>query len=98
MTRYAAVFAAAYRLTSDRGTAEEVVQNVHRLVERAESFDAGGLAGAWPYVAGTGRSINARRVAVRRSLRCLGAIGRGPDNPRRLVSRGSVVAGDGAVG
>ena len=48
--RYAsAIFAAAYRLTSDRGTAEEVVQETFlALWNRAESFDptAGSLA-AW---------------------------------------------------
>ena len=58
--RYApAIFAAAYRLTSDRGTAEEVVQETFlALWNRAETFDASaGSLAAWLHTIGRNRAI-----------------------------------------
>src|SRR6478736_452639 len=64
--RYAtSIFAAAYRLTSDRGTAEEVVQETFlALWNRAETFDpkAGSLA-AWLHAIARNRTIDRLRAA-----------------------------------
>ena len=67
--RYAtAIFAAAYRLTSDRGTAEEVVQETFlALWNRAETFDpAAGSLAAWLHAIARNRAIDRLRAAGRR--------------------------------
>ena len=67
--RYAsAIFAAAYRLTADRGTAEEVVQETFlALWNRAESFDAAvGSLAAWLHTIARNRAIDRLRAAGRR--------------------------------
>ena len=99
--RYAAsIFATAYRLTSDRGTAEEVVQETFlALWNRAETFDpkAGSLA-AWLHAIARNRTIDRLRAAGRRpSLVALSsAAGSDEDATQaleRLVADGSIVAG-----
>ena len=63
-----AIFAAAYRLTSDRGVAEEVVQETFlTLWNRAELFDprAGSLT-AWLHTIGRNRAVDRLRAAGRR--------------------------------
>jgi RNA polymerase sigma-70 factor, ECF subfamily len=99
--RYAtAIFAAAYRLTSDRGTAEEVVQETFlALWNRAESFDANaGSLAAWLHTIARNRAIDRLRAAGRRpSLVALSSAAASDEDPtqalERLVLRGSVVAG-----
>jgi len=99
--RYAsAIFAAAYRLTSDRGTAEEVVQETFlALWNRAESFDsAAGSLAAWLHTIARNRAIDRLRAAGRRpSLVALSSAAGTDEDPtqalERLVSSGSVVAG-----
>jgi RNA polymerase sigma-70 factor (ECF subfamily) len=63
-----AIFAAAYRLTSDRGVAEEVVQETFlTLWNRAELFNpqAGSLS-AWLHTIGRNRAVDRLRAAGRR--------------------------------
>jgi len=63
-----AIFASAYRLTADRGIAEEVVQETFlTLWNRAELFDpkAGSLA-AWLHAIGRNRAVDRLRAAGRR--------------------------------
>jgi RNA polymerase sigma-70 factor, ECF subfamily len=99
--RYAsAIFAAAYRLTADRGTAEEVVQETFlALWNRAESFDAAvGSLAAWLHTIARNRAIDRLRAAGRRpSLVALSsAAGSDEDHTQaleRLVSGGAVIAG-----
>ena len=102
--RYAsAVFATAYRLTADRGTAEEVVQDVFlALWNRVESFDPSkGSLAAWLHAIARNRSIDRLRAAGRRpDFIALGSPGGTDGDPAealdRLVSVGSggfVVAG-----
>ena len=93
-----AIFAAAYRLTSDRGTAEEVVQETFlALWNRAESYDpAAGSLSAWLHAIARNRAIDRLRAAGRRPS--LVAIASDPDeDPGRALERllvgGSVVAG-----
>ncbi len=98
--RYAtAIFAAAYRLTSDRGTAEEVVQETFlALWNRAETFDASaGSLAAWLHTIGRNRAIDRLRAAGRRpSLVALSSASASDEDPsqalERLVAGGSVVA------
>jgi RNA polymerase sigma-70 factor (ECF subfamily) len=98
-----AIFAAAYRLTSDRGTAEEVVQETFlALWNRAESFDpnAGSLA-AWLHTIARNRAIDRLRAAGRRpSLVALSSAAATDEDPtqalERLVTGGSVIAGSSA--
>jgi RNA polymerase sigma-70 factor, ECF subfamily len=99
--RYAsAIFAAVYRLTSDRGTAEEVVQETFlALWNRAETFDpAAGSLAAWLHAIARNRTIDRLRAAGRRpSLVALSAAA-APDEDatqalERLVSDGSIVGG-----
>jgi len=99
--RYAAsIFAAAYRLTSDRGTAEEVVQETFlALWNRAETFDptAGSLA-AWLHAIARNRTIDRLRAAGRRPTLVALSSAAGPDEDAtqaldRLVSGGSIVGG-----
>jgi RNA polymerase sigma-70 factor (ECF subfamily) len=99
--RYAgAIFAAAYRLTSDRGTAEEVVQETFLILwNRAETFDprTGSLA-AWLHAIARNRAIDRLRAAGRRPnlVDLSSAAGTDEDATQaleRLASSGSVVAG-----
>ena len=95
-----AIFAAVYRLTSDRGTAEEVVQETFlTLWNRAETFDpmTGSLA-SWLHAIARNRAIDRLRAIGRRpSMVGLGALGAPDEDPtqalERLAVRGSVVAG-----
>jgi RNA polymerase sigma-70 factor (ECF subfamily) len=99
--RYApAIFAAAYRLTSDRGTAEEVVQETFlALWNRAESYDAAaGSLAAWLHTIARNRAIDRLRAAGRRpSFVALSSASGSDEDPtralERLVSGGSVIAG-----
>ena len=99
--RYAsAIFAAAYRLTSDRGTAEEVVQETFlALWNRAETFDpAAGSLPAWLHTIARNRAIDRLRAAGRRpSLVALSSAAGMDEDPtqalERLVLSGSVIAG-----
>ncbi|MEO8438478.1 MAG: sigma-70 family RNA polymerase sigma factor [Chloroflexota bacterium] len=95
-----AIFAAAYRLTSDRGTAEEVVQETFlALWNRAESFDpAAGSLAAWLHTIARNRAIDRLRAAGRRpSLVALSSAAGIDEDPtqalERLVSGGAVIAG-----
>ncbi|MFL5645829.1 MAG: RNA polymerase sigma factor [Chloroflexota bacterium] len=95
-----AIFAAVYRMTSDRGTAEEVVQETFlTLWNRAETFDpvTGSLA-AWLHAIARNRAIDRLRASGRRpSLVGVGALSAPDEDPmqalERLAVRGSVVAG-----
>jgi RNA polymerase sigma-70 factor, ECF subfamily len=99
--RYAsAIFAAAYRLTSDRGIAEEVVQETFlALWNRAELFDpATGSLAAWLHTIARNRAIDRLRAAGRRpNLVALSSATASEDDPagalERMVARGSVVGG-----
>jgi RNA polymerase sigma-70 factor (ECF subfamily) len=64
----AAVFAAASRLTSDRGVAEEVVQDTFlALWDRAETFNpAAGSLSAWLHTIARNRTVDRLRAAGRR--------------------------------
>ncbi len=99
--RYAsAIFAAAYRLTSDRGIAEEIVQETFlALWNRAETFDptVGSLA-AWLHTIARNRTIDRLRAAGRRPPAVALSSAAAPDEDatqalERLVSSGSVVGG-----
>ena len=93
--RYAgAIFAAAYRLTSDRGTAEEVVQETFlALWNRAETFDPGaGSLSAWLHTIARNRTIDRLRAAGRRPTLVALSSASGPDEDAsqaldRLVER-----------
>jgi RNA polymerase sigma-70 factor (ECF subfamily) len=99
--RYAgAIFALAHRLTSDRGIAEEVVQETFlTLWDRGESFDprAGSLV-AWLRTIARNRSIDRLRAAGRRPTLVPFTSGAGSDDDPagafdRLLAGRSVVAG-----
>jgi RNA polymerase sigma-70 factor (ECF subfamily) len=102
--RYASsIFLAAYRLTSDRGTAEEVVQETFlALWNRAESFDAAaGSLTAWLHTIARNRAIDRLRAAGRRpSLVALSSAAGSDEDPtktlERLASVGAVIAGGAA--
>lgn len=101
-----AVFAAARRLTSDRGMAEEVVQETFlALWNRAETFDptVGSLA-AWLHTIARNRTVDRLRAAGRRptliplsSAASSGPGGSAPeadaDALERVLASGSMVAG-----
>src|SRR5512143_1528253 len=95
-----AVFALARRLTSDRGIAEEVVQETFlTLWDRAETFNshAGSLV-AWLHTIARNRAIDRLRAAGRRPTLVAFATGPGPDDDPggaldRLVAGRTVVAG-----
>jgi len=97
------VFAMAYRLTSDRGIAEEVVQDAFlSLWNKAESFDPSkGSLGAWLSTITRNRSIDRLRAAGRRpDLVALGSAAGSEADPAEALDRlvaagsgGSVVAG-----
>jgi RNA polymerase sigma-70 factor (ECF subfamily) len=94
-----AIFASAYRLTADRGIAEEVVQETFlTLWNRAELFDptAGSLA-AWLHAIGRNRAVDRLRAAGRRP-RLVALSTTSPDEGQtqgleRAVASGTVVAG-----
>jgi RNA polymerase sigma-70 factor (ECF subfamily) len=99
-----AVFAAASRLTSDRGMAEEVVQETFlALWNRAETFDPelGSLA-AWLHTIARNRTVDRLRAAGRRpGLTPLSSVvggSGGADEPDadaldRVMASGMLVAG-----
>jgi len=95
----ATIFAAVYRLTSDRGTAEEVVQETFlTLWNRAEMFDptAGSLV-SWLHAIARNRAIDRLRAAGRRpTLVDLTSAAAPDEDPSRALERlavhGSVVA------
>jgi RNA polymerase sigma-70 factor (ECF subfamily) len=101
----AGVFAAACRLTSDRGLAEEVVQETFlALWNRAETFDPelGSLA-AWLHTIARNRTVDRLRAAGRRPgltplSSVVGGGGRASDEPDadaldRVMASGVLVAG-----
>ena len=95
----AAIFALAYRLTSDRGIAEEVVQDTFlALWNRAESFDPTmGSLTAWLHAIARNRCIDRLRAARRRpSLVALDSAAGSDADPAetidRLLASGSGVA------
>src|SRR5919109_2378027 len=93
-----AVFASASRLTSDRGMAEEVVQETFlALWDRAETFDpsVGSLA-AWLHTIARNRTVDRLRAAGRRPNLVPISATKGEDEPdaaalERLVSVGRVL-------
>lgn len=100
-----AVFAASCRLTSDRGLAEEVVQETFlALWNRAETFDPtlGSLA-AWLYTIARNRTVDRLRAAGRRpdlvplSVMTGGRVGTADeadaDALERILAGGAIVAG-----
>ena len=100
-----AIFASAYRLTSDRGLAEEVVQETFlALWNRAETFDpsVGSLA-AWLHTIARNRTVDRLRAAGRRpTLLPLSSVAGsgygGGDEPdadalERVLASGAIVAG-----
>ncbi len=104
------VYAAASRLTTDRGLAEEVVQETFlALWNRAETFDpALGSLAAWLHTIARNRTVDRLRSAGRRPTlvpltvaASSGRAGGGGDEPdaealERVLAAGSVVAGGGA--
>ena len=95
-----AIFASAYRLTADRGIAEEVVQETFlTLWNRAELFDpAAGSLPAWLHTIGRNRAVDRLRAAGRRPRLVAVSMGANKDeNPtqglERAVAGGTVVAG-----
>jgi len=97
--RYASsIFAAAYRLTSDRGIAEEVVQETFLAMwNRAETFDpAAGSLAAWLHAIARNRTIDRLRAAGRRPTLVAVSSAAAPDEDptatlERLVASGSIV-------
>lgn len=94
-----AIFASAYRLTADRGIAEEVVQETFlTLWNRAELFDpAAGSLPAWLHAIGRNRAVDRLRAAGRRP-RTVAASAGGTDESEtqgleRAMAYGTVVAG-----
>jgi RNA polymerase sigma-70 factor (ECF subfamily) len=102
-----AVFAAASRLTSDRGMAEEVVQETFlALWDRAETFDPSvGSLPAWLHTIARNRTVDRLRAAGRRpnlmplSAAASGGAGAGgadeadADSLERILASGILVAG-----
>ena len=96
----AAIFASAYRLTADRGIAEEVVQETFlTLWNRAELFDptAGSLT-AWLHAIGRNRAVDRLRAAGRRPRLVAISSPAMPDESEtqgleRAIANGTVVAG-----
>jgi RNA polymerase sigma-70 factor, ECF subfamily len=101
------VFAAACRLTSDRGLAEEVVQETFlALWNRAETFDpALGSLAAWLHTIGRNRTVDRLRASGRRpaTIPLSSAAATGPssgganeadaDTLERVLAAGAIVAG-----
>jgi RNA polymerase sigma-70 factor (ECF subfamily) len=95
-----AIFAAAYRLTSDRGTAEEVVQETFlTLWNRAELFDpSAGSLSAWLHTIGRNRAVDRLRASGRRpQLVALSSSAAHDESEtqalERAVAAGTVMAG-----
>jgi RNA polymerase sigma-70 factor (ECF subfamily) len=94
-----AIFASAYRLTGDRGIAEEVVQETFlTLWNRAELFDpAAGSLPAWLHAIGRNRAVDRLRAAGRRPrivATSSGATGESETQGlERAMANGMVVAG-----
>jgi RNA polymerase sigma-70 factor (ECF subfamily) len=95
-----AIFAAAYRLTSDRGAAEEVVQETFlTLWNRAEMFDpSAGSLSAWLHTIGRNRGVDRLRAAGRRPrLVALSSPGSRDESETQALERavvgGTVMAG-----
>ena len=102
-----AIFASASRLTSDRGLAEEVVQETFlALWNRAGTFDPSiGSLAAWMNTIARNRTVDRLRAAGRRptlvALSSAAATGSAfdgggeadADSLERLLAKGSVVAG-----
>lgn len=96
-----AVFASSCRLTSDRGIAEEVVQETFlALWDRAETFDPtlGSLA-AWLHTIARNRTVDRLRAAGRRptliplsAAASVGGDDADADSVDRLLAAGSMVA------
>lgn len=101
-----AVFASSCRLTSDRGIAEEVVQETFlALWDRAETFDPtiGSLA-AWLHTIARNRTVDRLRAAGRRptliplsAAASVGGDGADTDAIDRLLAAGSMVANSAPV-
>lgn len=95
-----AIFASAYRLTADRGIAEEVVQETFlTLWNRAELFDpAAGSLPAWLHAIGRNRAVDRLRAAGRRPRLVAMSSAAMPDESEtqgleRAMANGTVVAG-----
>ncbi len=95
-----AIFASAYRLTADRGIAEEVVQETFlTLWNRAELFDpAAGSLPAWLHAIGRNRAVDRLRAAGRRPHLVAMTQSGAPDESEtqaleRAMAGGTVVAG-----
>ncbi len=94
-----AIFASAYRLTADRGIAEEVVQETFlTLWNRAELFDpnAGSLP-AWLHAIGRNRAVDRLRAAGRRPRLVTLSSANAPDESEtlgleRAMASGTVVS------
>ncbi len=94
-----AIFASAYRLTSDRGIAEEVVQETFlTLWNRAELFDpAAGSLPAWLHAIGRNRAVDRLRAAGRRPRLVAPSSGATDESETQALERamasGTVIAG-----
>ena len=94
-----AIFASAYRLTSDRGIAEEVVQETFlTLWNRAELFDpAAGSLPAWLHAIGRNRAVDRLRAAGRRPRLVTTSSGATDESQtqglERAMASGTVIAG-----
>ncbi|MGZ9275638.1 MAG: RNA polymerase sigma factor [Candidatus Limnocylindrales bacterium] len=102
-----AVFASASRLTSDRGMAEEVVQETFlALWDRAETFDPSiGSLAAWLHTIARNRTVDRLRAAGRRpnliplssaaasGSAYAGGVEADADALERVLARGAIVAG-----
>jgi RNA polymerase sigma-70 factor (ECF subfamily) len=94
-----AIFASTFRLTADRGIAEEVVQETFlTLWNRAELFDpAAGSLPAWLHAIGRNRAVDRLRAAGRRprlvAVTSVGAIDESETQGlERAIASGRVVA------
>ena len=94
-----AIFASAYRLTTDRGIAEEVVQETFlALWNRAELFDpAVGSLPAWLHAIARNRAVDRLRAAGRRPRLVVTASGATDESEsqslERAMASGTLVAG-----
>jgi RNA polymerase sigma-70 factor (ECF subfamily) len=98
-----AIFAVARRLTTDRGVAEEVVQDTFlALWDRAETFDpASGSLAAWLHTIARNRTVDRLRAMGRRPQLVAPPPTTGGEDPEtelleRAVRTGSIVAGSAA--